>query len=94
MRIWLNPARMAAHNITTQDIEQALRSQNIELPSGRIESAEREFSITAHTDLSSPEEFGNVVLRYDDGYPIQIKDIARVELNIANADTDLRLPGG
>jgi multidrug efflux pump len=50
MRLWLDPNRMAALGITVQDVEAALRSQNTELPSGRIESQTREFTVLAETD--------------------------------------------
>ncbi|HAK62546.1 MAG TPA: hypothetical protein DCO82_04810, partial [Alphaproteobacteria bacterium] len=51
MRIWLDPARLAAYNLTAQDVENALRAQNIEIPSGRIESKEMEFSVLSETDM-------------------------------------------
>ena len=51
MRLWLDPSRMASLGVTVQDVEAALRSQNTELPSGRIESQMREFSVLAKTDL-------------------------------------------
>ena len=51
MRIWLDPERLAAYELTPQDIEAALRRQNVEVPSGRIESQQREFTVLAETDL-------------------------------------------
>lgn len=80
MRIWLDRARMAAFGVTAQDVEQALRDQNIEVPSGRIESVDREYSVVAKTDLSSPLEFSKVILRDADGYMVRLEDVARVEL--------------
>ncbi len=80
MRIWLDRAKMAAYGVTTADIETALREQNLEVPSGRIESIDREYTVVAETDLQTPEEFSNVILRESAGYLVRLGDIARVEL--------------
>jgi multidrug efflux pump len=80
MRIWLDPVRLAAFNLTTQDVENALRGQNLEVPSGRIESSDREFTVLAETDLKTPREFRDIVLRDIDGYLVRLGDVARVEL--------------
>ena len=80
MRIWLDRARMAAFAVTAQDVEQALRDQNIEVPAGRIESIDREYSVVVQTDLSSTHEFAKVILRDADGYLVRLEDVARIEL--------------
>lgn len=80
MRIWLDPSRMAAYGIIPQDIEAALNNQNIEIPAGRIESSQREFSVLSRTDLNSVAQFENIIIRNDNGYPVRIRDIARVEV--------------
>lgn len=80
MRIWLDRTRMAAYNMTPQDVEDALRSQNVEIPAGRIESQSREFSVLSETDLRSVEQFENMILRQQGNYPVRLKDVARVEL--------------
>ncbi|MCU7798507.1 MAG: efflux RND transporter permease subunit [Candidatus Thiodiazotropha sp. (ex Myrtea spinifera)] len=80
MRIWLDPVRLAAFNLTTQDVENALRGQNLEVPSGRIESSDREFTVLAETDLKTPHEFSEIILRDIDGYLVRLGDVARVEL--------------
>ncbi|MBT4739073.1 MAG: efflux RND transporter permease subunit [Rhodospirillaceae bacterium] len=80
MRIWLDRARMAAFGVTAQDVEQALREQNIEVPSGRIESVDREYSVVAQTDLALPREFEKVILRDANGYMVRLEDVAKVEL--------------
>ncbi|MCG6873992.1 MAG: efflux RND transporter permease subunit, partial [Betaproteobacteria bacterium] len=51
MRIWLDRTKLAAYRLTPQDVEDALRRQNVEIPAGRIESRAREFSVVAETDL-------------------------------------------
>lgn len=80
MRIWMDPARMAAYQLIPEDIEEALRNQNIEIPAGRIESREREFTLLTATDLNEVEAFKNIIIRNDDGYPVRIKNVARVEI--------------
>ena len=80
MRVWLDPARMAAYGVIPQDIEEALRSQNVEIPAGRIESRDREFTILAQTDLNETEEFEQVIIRNDNGYAVRLEDVARIEI--------------
>ncbi|WP_428034506.1 efflux RND transporter permease subunit [Amphritea sp.] len=80
MRIWLDPARMAAYKVIPQDIENALRSQNVEIPAGRIESSQREFSVLAKTDLNTIEQFENIIIRNDNNYAVKVRDVARVEI--------------
>ena len=80
MRIWLDRAKMAAYGVTTGDVETALREQNLEVPSGRIESVDREYTVVAETDLQTPDEFARVILRETDGYLVRLSDVARIEL--------------
>jgi multidrug efflux pump len=80
MRIWLDRTRLAAYGLTPADVEDALRQQNVEIPAGRIESKEREFTVLAETDLNSPKEFEQIILKDADGYLVRLKDVARVEL--------------
>ena len=79
MRIWLNKQAMTAREVTVQDVESALRQQNLELPSGRIESLQREFTIQTDTGLKTPEQFAGLVLATRDGYQIRLGEVARVE---------------
>jgi len=78
MRIWIDPDRLAAYRLTVQDVEDALRRSNLELPAGRIESIQREFNVTAATDLQTPEQFRAVALRTVNGQTIRLGDVARV----------------
>lgn len=93
MRIWLDPARMAAYGITTQDIEAAIRSQNIEVPAGRIESTSREFIVSSATRLQSEAEFRNIALRESGDYLVRLEDIANVQLASENERIIARLNG-
>jgi len=80
MRIWLDRVRLAAFGLTSQDVENALRQQNVEIPSGRIESAEREFTVLSETDLRTPAQFDEMILKDADGYLVRLKDVGRTEL--------------
>lgn len=85
MRIWLNPSKMGAYQITVQDVENALSQQNIEVPGGRIESNAREFTILTESGLNKVEEFNNLILKNADGYLVRLSDIGKAEIA---ADTD------
>jgi len=80
MRIWLQPDRLAGYELTPLDIEAALRAQNIEVPAGRVESYEREFTVLAETDLREPQQFADIVVKETDKFLVRLGDVARVEL--------------
>ena len=84
MRIWMDRERLAAFSLTVQDIENALRAQNVELPSGRIESQDREFTVLSRTGLTTPEQFGNIVVKLSDNHQVKLREVARVELGAAD----------
>ena len=63
MRVWLDSDKMASYRLTTQDVEDAIRRSNLELLAGRIESQQREFSVTSQTDLTRPVQFGAIVIK-------------------------------
>ena len=93
MRIWLDPDRLAAYKLTTQDVEDALRKSNLEVPAGRVESQLREFNVTASTDLQKPGEFRQVVIKNVNGIPVRLGDVARVEQGPLSERTATRLNG-
>lgn len=80
MRIWVDRERLAAFNLTVQEVEAALRAQNAEIPSGRIESREREFSVLSRTGLTTPEQFRQIIVKLADGHQVKLGEVARVEL--------------
>ncbi len=93
MRVWLDPERLAGYRLTTQDVEDAIRRNNLELPAGRIESQQREFSVTSQTDLKTPAQFSSIVIRTVNGFPVRIQDVARVEEGAASDRSRVRLNG-
>ena len=80
MRIWVDRARLVAHDLTVQDVETALRQQNVEVPSGRIEGLDREFTVLSRTGLKTPEEFRRIVVKDVDGFSVRLGDLAQVEV--------------
>ncbi|MGZ8131200.1 efflux RND transporter permease subunit [Bordetella bronchiseptica] len=84
MRIYVDRDKLAAYGLTVQDVEAALRSQNVEIPAGRIESRAREFSVVSSTDLQTPAQFEDVVVANVKGYPVRLRDVAKVEIGAAN----------
>jgi multidrug efflux pump len=93
MRIWIDRERLAAFALTVQDIENALRTQNVELPSGRIESANREFSVLSRTGLVTPEEFRNIVIKVAGNHQVKLGEVARVELGAFDERRESRYEG-
>ncbi|WP_197463371.1 efflux RND transporter permease subunit, partial [Alcanivorax sp. HI0007] len=93
MRVWLDRQSMAANQVTVTDIEQALRSNNVELPAGRLESQSRAFTVRADNRLSSVNEFEDLVVRRQGDYLLRVGDMARVELGVESDDTVLRANG-
>jgi multidrug efflux pump len=85
MRIWLDPNRLAGFELTPADIEAALRRQNIEVPAGRVESLDREFTVLAETDLNQPSEFEAIIVKETERFLVRLGDVARVELGADNA---------
>ncbi len=93
MRVWLDADKLAAYKLTTQDVEDAIRRSNLELPAGRIESQQREFSVISHTDLTTPAQFSDIVVRNVGGFPVRVRDVARVEEGAADERSAVRLNG-
>lgn len=93
MRIWLDPDKLASYRLTVQDVEDALRKQNLEVPAGRIESRQREFSVTAQTDLTTPAQFADIALKSAAGYVVRLREVARIEQAAASERSSVRLNG-
>jgi multidrug efflux pump len=93
MRIWVDPDKLASYRLTTQDVEDALRRQNLEVPAGRIESQQREFNVTARTDLNTEAQFGEVALKAASGFTVRLKDVARIEQGAFSERSSVRLNG-
>ncbi len=84
MRIWLDRAALAARGLTVNEVEAALRRENIELPAGRLESSERDFTLRVSRSYQTADQFSALVISNGrDGQPIRMGDIARVSREAA-----------
>ncbi len=91
MRIWLDRRAMAARGLTVDDIEAAIRRENVELPGGRLESLAREFTVRTDTRLATPEQFRSVIVAQRAGGQVLLGDVARVEIAPEDERGELRL---
>jgi len=80
MRLWVDPDRLAAYSLTVADIERALRQQNVDIPSGRIESVSREFGMRLEGRMNNVSDYENLVLATRGDTQVKFADIGRVEL--------------
>ncbi len=94
MRIWLDRQALAARNLTVQDVEEAIRRENVELPGGRIESRQRELTVRTDTRMSRPEQFREmVVTRGAGGAQVLLGEVARVEVAAEDSRGAYRING-
>lgn len=93
MRLWMDPLKLAAYGITPLDVQNALSSQNVELPSGRIEGMTTELSVRTMGRLTTAEEFNNLILREEGGRTVRFQDIGHAELEAQNMRTVLKRNG-
>ncbi|TDJ07767.1 MAG: efflux RND transporter permease subunit [Deltaproteobacteria bacterium] len=80
MRLWLDNPRLRAHNLTVADVAEALRRENVDIPSGRIEGESREFTVRALGELRTPEAYGDLIIANIQGQPIRLRDVGRAEV--------------
>jgi len=94
MRVWLDRKELAARDITVQDVERALRSENVELPAGSIESSERQFTVRTKRAFRDASDFAGLVIAQSQGqagdYSVRLGDVARVEKSTEESRTFFR----
>ncbi len=90
MRIWLDPGKLSAYNLTALDIQQALNRENVELPSGKITGNATELTVRTFGKLYSEDDFGNVVIKSSDQGNIRLRDVGQAVLGPENEETSLR----
>ena len=93
MRLWLDPVKMAAYNITPMDVKAAIDRENVELPSGSIEGDKLEMTIRTLGLMETPEEFNNLIIKEDNFRIVRFRDIGKAELDPENRQNILRLNG-
>ena len=79
IQVYADPDRLRGYNLTVADVARALRTQNLELPGGRVEAGAREIAIRTLGRLVEPAQFGEIAIKTEGGYPIRIRDIGRIE---------------
>lgn len=84
MRVYVDRTRLGAYGLIVQDVENALRQQNVLIPAGRIESRDREFSVVSSTDLQTTEQFRNVVVATVNDYPVRLRDVSDIQIGAAD----------
>jgi len=91
MRVWLDRDAMAARGITVTDIESVIRSENVELPAGEVESLTRDLEVRVARTFLTPEDFAKLAIKQgDDGYLVKLGEVARVELGANDDETEFR----
>ncbi|MDQ3697866.1 MAG: efflux RND transporter permease subunit [Gemmatimonadota bacterium] len=93
MRVWLSASELSARGLTVQDVESAIRSRNVEIPAGRIESHRREFTVRSLGELKTADEFANLTVANRDGQSVKLRDVAEVELGPEDDRSVLRYEG-
>jgi multidrug efflux pump len=94
MRIWLSREALAARGLTVADVESSLRSENVELPAGRLESTSREFTLRTATGFTAEKDFRKLIVgRGPDGQPVKLGEVAEVRIGAENERSIARANG-
>lgn len=93
MRIWMNPNKMAALGVTTQDVRSALERENVELPSGKLQGSATELVVKTIGRFQNVEDFNNMIVRNSGESNVRLRDIGYAELGAENPETIMRLNG-
>jgi multidrug efflux pump subunit AcrB len=93
MRIWLNPTKLSAYGLTASDVQRALQTQNVELPSGKIAGNATELSVRTFGKINTEEEFNNIIVKNTTGTVVKLKDVAEAVLGPENEETVLKEGG-
>jgi len=93
MRLWIEPTKLASYGVTVSDVRNALERQNVELPSGKLTGANTELTVKTMGNLSSPEEFNNIIIKSDGSKIVKLSDVGRAELGPENLETKMTNDG-
>jgi multidrug efflux pump len=93
MKILLNPSKMAAHQVTVNDMTKVLEQQNVNVPTGQIKTADRYYSVLNRGQLGSRKAFKDLIIRDDNGYLLKFGDVATVNVAAENTDSAMRVNG-
>lgn len=94
IKVWLDRNAMAARQITVADVESVIRSENVELPAGEVESVNRDFEVRVARSFLTPQDFANLTIKASaDGYLVKLGEIAQVELGAEDDEAEFRGDG-
>ncbi len=93
MRIFLDPVRLAALQVTPEEVAQVLARNNFLTAAGNTKSEYVALNVTAKTDISTPEEFGNLIVRHKNNALVRLKDVSRIVLGSKNYDSSVTFDG-
>ena len=93
MRLWMDPLKLAAYQLTPLDVLNAVNNNNIELPTGRVEGANTELTVRTNGRLNTPEEFNNLIIKEDAFNIVKFQDVGHAELSPENQRTILKRDG-
>jgi HAE1 family hydrophobic/amphiphilic exporter-1/multidrug efflux pump len=93
MRLWIDPVKLASYGCTVAEVRDALNQQNVELPSGKLTGATTELTVKTVGNLSSAEEFNNIIIRSEGEKIVRFSDIGRAELGPENVETKMTQSG-
>lgn len=93
MRIWFEPEKLLAYNLTAKDVQNALLRENIELPSGKISGNTTELTVRTFGRLNTEDDFNNLIVKNVEGRDIKLKDIGYAVLGPENEETILKESG-
>ena len=89
MRLWIDPSKLASYGLTTSDVRMALNAQNVELPSGKLTGANTELTVKTLGNLSTEDEFNNIIIRADGDRVVRLLDVGKAALEAENLETKL-----
>ena len=93
VRVWLDADKLRAYGVTAGDVMGALRRQNVELPGGRIESLSKEYTIKVKGEFADVAEFNDLIITYDKGVPVRLRDVGRAEDGMEERRSIVRFNG-
>lgn len=93
MRLWVDPGKLAAYGVTVADVRDALDAQNVELPTGKLTGANTELTVKTMGNLSSAEEFNNIIVKSEGEKIVKLNDVGYAELGPENLETRMTNDG-
>ncbi len=93
MRVWFEPEKLLAYNLTARDVQTALQRENLELPSGKISGNTMELTVRTFGRLSTEEDFNNLIVANIEGRDVKLKDVGQVVLGPENEESGLKESG-